>query len=182
MNLPNKITIFRMLLVPIFVLCFFSNFRFGFLASVVIFIIASVTDTLDGYIARKRNQVTNFGTLMDPLADKLLVVAALISFVERGLIRAWFAIFIISRELLVTGIRMLACGSGVIISAGIWGKIKTISQIIAIILVFIDYGFVPLKIFNIDFLNIFGFLVFLVTFYSGFDYVKKNLKLIVTNA
>jgi CDP-diacylglycerol--glycerol-3-phosphate 3-phosphatidyltransferase len=137
-----------------------------------------VTDSVDGYLARKRNQVTVFGKFMDPLADKLLITAALVSFVEKGYINSWSAIIIISREFIVTGIRLVAVSENKIIEANSWGKIKTISQISAIILILINSCVLKVNIFNIDFISVIVVIVVGLTVYSGYDYVKKNWKFI----
>ncbi len=154
MNLANKLTIFRMILVPILVIVGYlgelgiiSGEWFGisvtFILMNFIFIIASITDKLDGYIARSRNQVTTFGKFLDPLADKILVLSALTMLVEFGKIPAWIPIIVLVREFLVSGYRLIAVEKGgKVIAASIWGKLKTVTQMIAIILVFIDkYNF-----------------------------------------
>lgn len=135
MNTPNKLTMLRMILVPVF-LAFLLAVRMPghLLAAAACFAVASVTDLIDGKIARRYNQVTNFGKLMDPLADKLLVAAALVGFVQLGLADAWVAVIILSREFLVTSVRLVAAGSGKVIPANIWGKLKTNIQIFAILL------------------------------------------------
>ena len=138
MNLPNKITVLRILLVPVFMIVFYLPFNNMNLVACLIFIIAAITDTLDGHIARSRNLVTNFGKFLDPLADKLLVAAALIALVGKDMIPSWFVTVIIAREFMVTGIRLLANGEGRVIAASIWGKIKTVTQVIAISLLLID--------------------------------------------
>lgn len=154
MNLANKLTIFRIILVPIFVIVGYlgtlgaiTGEWFEIPVSIwimnIIFIIASITDKLDGYIARSRNQVTTFGKFLDPLADKILVLAALVMLVEFGKIPAWIPIIVLTREFLVSGYRLLAVEKGgKVIAASIWGKLKTVTQMIAIILIFIDkYNF-----------------------------------------
>ena len=150
MNLANKLTIFRMILVPIFVIIGYlgnlgiiSGEYFGisitFLIMDLVFIIASITDKLDGYIARSRNQVTTFGKFLDPLADKILVLSALVMLVEYDKIPAWIPVIVLAREFLVSGYRLVAVEKGgKVIAASIWGKLKTVTQMIAIILVFVD--------------------------------------------
>ena len=136
MNTPNKLTMLRMILVPVFmVLLLIPQIPYHILLALAVFMIASVTDLIDGKLARKYNQITNFGKLMDPLADKVLVTAALICFVQLGLADVWAVVIIISREFLVTSIRLIAAGSGKVIAASIWGKIKTNSQVVAIVAV-----------------------------------------------
>lgn len=142
MNLPNKLTVLRMILVPFFV--FFMLTGWGGDAnrwiSLGIFVVASITDYLDGNIARKQNLVTNFGKFMDPLADKLLVCSALICFIELGKLSAWIVIVIIAREFIISGFRLIAAENGVVIAANYWGKFKTVSQMIMIILLIADLG------------------------------------------
>lgn len=154
MNLANKLTIFRMILVPIFVIAGylgimeiitgeFLGLPSYFWIMNIIFIIAAITDKLDGYIARSRNQVTTFGKFLDPLADKILVLSALVMLVEFGKIPAWIPVIVLSREFIVSGYRLLAVEKGgKVIAASIWGKLKTVTQMIAIILMFVDkYNF-----------------------------------------
>ena len=150
MNLANKLTIFRIILVPIFVIIAylgqlglingeFLGISITFLIMDVIFIIASITDKLDGYIARSRNQITTFGKFLDPLADKILVLSALVILVEFNKIPAWIPIIVLVREFLVSGYRLVAVEKGgKVIAASIWGKLKTVTHMIAIILIFID--------------------------------------------
>jgi CDP-diacylglycerol--glycerol-3-phosphate 3-phosphatidyltransferase len=146
MNLANKLTIVRIILVPIMVIIpFFAIQGMWFDIGIeywlmnIIFIIASITDKLDGYIARSRNQITVFGKFLDPLADKILVLAAMLIFVEDGLLPAWIPIIVITREFIVSGYRLIAVGNGgEVIAASVWGKLKTVTQMIAIILMFIN--------------------------------------------
>lgn len=194
MNLANKLTLIRIILVPVFlVFIAVKNLPYGSIIATLIFIIASITDQLDGYIARSRNQITNFGKFMDPLADKLLVTSALISLVELQLIPAWAAIVIIAREFAVSGLRTIAASEGKIIAASWWGKIKTVIQIIAIILLLLQVniinspGIKELVLEN-SFLsnffryvpNIFLYLAVVITILSGIDYFIKNKKVIDT--
>lgn len=146
MNLANKLTIFRIILVPIMVIIPYLNLQgsfigipYEFLVINFIFIIASITDKLDGYIARSKNQITTFGKFADPLADKILVLSAMLMLVEYGKIPAWIPIIILAREFIVSGYRLIAVEKGgKVIAASIWGKLKTVTQIIAVILAFID--------------------------------------------
>lgn len=135
MNLPNKLTLLRVFLIPFFLVCMYVRFPFHYLAALAIFSAASITDALDGKIARSRNLVTNFGKFLDPLADKVLVLAALAVFVEIPDIRigAIPLIIISAREFMVSGLRLLAANSGVVVAAGIWGKLKTAFTMVAII-------------------------------------------------
>ena len=145
MNLANKLTILRVILIPFFVIFAFVELPGEFLGMttsgiimLAIFVIAALTDKLDGHIARKYNQITNFGKFLDPLADKLLVNTALILFVGTGHLPAWIAVIIIAREFIITGVRLLAAEDGIVIAANVWGKVKTVTQMVAIILMLID--------------------------------------------
>lgn len=179
MNLANKLTLSRILLVPIFLLALFVHIKYqdieiGKYIATAIFILAASTDGLDGYIARKRQQVTTLGKFLDPLADKLLVTAALIWMVEKGEIVSWVAIIIIAREFIVTGVRLVAAGEGKIIAASIWGKAKTITQIIAIITTLL-YDLNPFKYILVKPIPQFLMAIaVIITIYSGFDYLYKN--------
>lgn len=145
MNLPNKLTLFRIILVPIMVIVSFFDISGSFLGIPttmwilnLIFIIASITDKLDGYLARKNNQVTTFGKFLDPIADKILVVTAMILLVEMGRLPAWIPIIVIFREFVVSGYRLIAVQSeGKVIAANIWGKLKTVTQMLGIICMFL---------------------------------------------
>ncbi|MCI5649791.1 MAG: CDP-diacylglycerol--glycerol-3-phosphate 3-phosphatidyltransferase [Fusicatenibacter sp.] len=171
MNLPNKLTILRVIMIPFFVLFMLSSFGgdAGKWIALVIFVAASLTDTLDGYIARRDHLVTDFGKFMDPLADKLLVCSALICFVEMGKLPAWMVIIIISREFIISGFRLIASDNGIVIAASKWGKLKTISQMVMIVLVIADLGgvFAVLE-------QIFIWLALILTVVSLVDYVIKN--------
>jgi len=142
MNLPNKLTVLRIIMVPFFV--FFMLTDVGGEANkwiaLILFCVASLTDMLDGKIARARNLVTNFGKFMDPLADKLLVCSAMICMIPSGQLSAWFVIVIIAREFIISGFRLVASDNGIVIAASYWGKFKTVSQMIMIILLLIDLG------------------------------------------
>ena len=139
MNLPNKLTIFRVSLIPFFVACvLIPAIPFNNIIACVIFCIASFTDFLDGYIARRDGLVTNFGKFMDPLADKLLVGAALICLVETGQLPAWAVVIIISREFIISGFRLIASDNGVVIAASYWGKFKTVTQMAMVIFLILN--------------------------------------------
>ena len=142
MNLPNKLTILRMIMIPVFLVVLYipGLGMAGNIAAAAIFILASITDFLDGKIARKYNLITNFGKFMDPLADKLLVCSAMICFIELEKLPAWFVIIIIGREFIISGFRLIAAENGIVIAANYWGKFKTVSQMIMIILLLIDLG------------------------------------------
>lgn len=185
MNIPNKISISRIFLIPIFILLMTINFNWGewnigdtslpiahFIAA-LIFIIAAGTDWLDGYYARKYNLVTNLGKFLDPLADKLLVSAALILLVEVGLAPAWVVIIIISREFAVTGLRLVAAGEGIVLAASNMGKLKTVTQILAISLLLL-HNF-PFSFVSFPLGTIVLYLAMFITVISGVDYFGKNL-------
>ena len=142
MNVPNALTILRICMVPVFVLFLLTGLGgpYGDLIAGIIFIAASLTDTLDGYLARKNNQVTVFGKFMDPLADKLLVCSALICLVELGRIPAWVVIIIIGRDFIISGFRLIAAEKGVVIAANMWGKVKTTVQMIMVIALIFHFG------------------------------------------
>lgn len=194
MNLANKLTIFRMILVPVMVV--FAYLPIGgdvytvpvpMLIMDLIFIIASITDKLDGYIARSRNQVTTFGKFLDPLADKILVLTAMVLLVERGLLPAWIPVIVLAREFIVSGFRLVAVEKGgVVIAASVWGKLKTVTQMIALIFAFVDVG----GFFNFISGNLSGAhlviniitsvmmaISVVATIFSGWDYVWKGRNL-----
>ena len=138
MNTPNKLTILRIILIPIFVVLYYINFDGWFYWSAAIFIIAAITDTIDGQLARRTGQVTDFGKFADPIADKLLVMSALLILMERGKIPAWLSIILLGREFIISGFRLVAAGKGNVIAAGIAGKIKTVTQLVAISIMLLD--------------------------------------------
>ena len=201
MNLANKLTLSRIFIVPIFMVFIIpfpdwvlgssylsfinhelvqvNNFilQYGSYFAAGIFIIAASTDGVDGYIARKRKQVTRFGKFLDPIADKLLVTAALIALVQRSQVTGWAAMIIIGREFIVTGLRLVAGGEGIVISASNWGKFKTITQMTAIIATLLQNF--PLSLFtDFEFDRYAMFIAVIVTVYSGYDYLMKNTKII----
>ncbi len=179
MNLANRITLFRIFLVPIFMFFLLIQIGdYGTYIAVAIFIIAAATDGLDGYIARKKKQVTNFGKFIDPLADKLLVTAALISLIELNQLSSWVVMIIISREFVVTSLRIIAVSEGVVIAASMWGKIKTTTQIIAIIAMLIN---LPFSILGIPLENIIMLIAVIFTVFSGVEYLVKNKEVINMN-
>lgn len=194
MNLPNKLTIFRIILVPIMVIIPFFNIQGEFLGIPytywilnLIFIIASITDHLDGKIARKRNIITTFGKFADPLADKILVLATMLILVEMGKLPAWIPIIVLTREFIVSGYRLIAVQKqGQVIAANIWGKLKTVTQMIAIILMFLDinaYGdFFTKKLTGYNLvINILSTTVITIsviaTIFSGYEYLKGSKEL-----
>ncbi len=180
MNLANKITIARIFSIPIFMVFLLVKVPYGNNIAALIFIIAALTDSLDGYIARSRNQVTKFGKFMDPLADKLLVSAALISLVELDKVSAWIAIIIIAREFAITGLRVLAASEGITIAASWWGKIKTITQIIAITSILLNNY--PFNLINFPFDRITLILAVIFTIISGVDYIYMNKSIFITKS
>lgn len=171
MNLPNKLTVLRVLMVPFFVLFLLTDFAGGSSRwiSLALFVIASLTDFLDGYLARRDNLVTDFGKFMDPLADKLLVCSALICFVELRSLPAWIVIIIIAREFIISGFRLIASDNGIVIAANYWGKFKTVSQMIMIILLIMDLD----GIFDI-LEQAFIWIALALTVISLVDYIWKN--------
>ncbi|UJL47995.1 CDP-diacylglycerol--glycerol-3-phosphate 3-phosphatidyltransferase [Virgibacillus sp. NKC19-16] len=184
MNIPNKITLSRIFLIPIFIILLSVPFDWGewnigdrqlpvshFVAG-LLFIIASTTDWIDGYYARKYNLVTNLGKFLDPLADKLLVAAALILLVEMGLAPAWVVILIISREFAVTGLRLVAAGEGIVLAASSMGKLKTVTQIVAVAALLL-HNF-PLSYIGFPFAQVMLYIALFFTVYSGYDYFVKN--------
>ncbi|SFC74153.1 CDP-diacylglycerol--glycerol-3-phosphate 3-phosphatidyltransferase [Clostridium uliginosum] len=195
MNLANKLTLIRIFLVPFFLMFItVKGIPYGRSIATFIFIVASLTDKLDGYIARRRNQVTNFGKFMDPLADKLLVTTALICLVEMHLVPSWAAVIIIAREFAVSGLRTIAASEGRVIAASWWGKIKTVIQIIAIILLLMqanmrDSAYLRNLVVNSEFWNNFFHIVpgiilkaaVVITILSGYEYFKNNKETISTD-
>lgn len=192
MNLPNKLTLFRVILVPFFVAAILLRnvLPHNWLIALCIFCVASYTDHLDGKIARERNLITDFGKFMDPLADKILVCAALICFVELGLISSVGVIVIIAREFMVTSLRLVAAAKGNVIAANIWGKVKTVSQLVAIILILlfswltqlcqmgVQWGFLTAQTTVEQFYPVFGRCLIAITVFftvvSGMIYLKQN--------
>ncbi|WP_022767006.1 MULTISPECIES: CDP-diacylglycerol--glycerol-3-phosphate 3-phosphatidyltransferase [unclassified Butyrivibrio] len=172
MNLPNKLTVARVILIPFFVFFLLNdsmnpNFKWVALA---IFIVASLTDLLDGKIARKYNLVTDFGKFMDPLADKLLVCSAMIGLIELGRIEAWIVIVIIAREFIISGFRLIAADNGRVIAASYWGKFKTTFQMFMVILMIANIGMTPFPLIT----QIIKWIALVLTIVSLVDYLIKN--------
>ena len=171
MNLPNKLTILRVIMIPFFVAFLMlengANTTYRYIAA-ALFIIASLTDLLDGKIARKYNLVTNFGKFMDPLADKLLVCSALICMIELGQLPAWMVIIIISREFIISGFRLVASDKGVVIAASYWGKFKTTFQMIGVVLLILNIPALSMVT------DIVIWIAVALTFISLVDYIVKN--------
>lgn len=171
MNLPNRLSLARIFLVPVFLVVVSLKVPYGDYIAAGVFILAAFTDGLDGYIARKKKLITKLGKLLDPLADKLLISAALIALVELGRLSGWIAVLIIGREFAVTGLRSIMIGENIVIAASRLGKVKTISQIVAIVAMFMrDY---PFNLINIPFGNIAMTVAVVFTVWSGVDYFQK---------
>ena len=195
MNLPNKLTLLRIILVPFFIIAMLVNFPFHYLVAGCIFGAASVTDTLDGKIARSRNLVTDFGKFADPLADKILVLTALVCFLQVGLLGSFGAIpviIVLFREFAVSGIRLVAASSGKVVAANIWGKIKTVSQMVGISVIFamqvvlevlnamkVSTGFITEVFYYIG--NGLIWLSTVFTLISGIIYLKDNISFLKDN-
>ena len=180
MNLPNKLTVLRVIMVPFFV--FFMLTGVGGAANkwiaLIIFCVASLTDMLDGKIARARNLVTNFGKFMDPLADKLLVCSALIALIDLDRIPAWIVIIIIAREFIISGFRLIAADNGVVIAASYWGKFKTTFQMIMIILLILNINYPFSSIVN----TVVMYIALALTVISLIDYIVKNYKVFIDSS
>jgi CDP-diacylglycerol--glycerol-3-phosphate 3-phosphatidyltransferase len=174
-NLPIALTLFRIVLVPLIIVFVISSDRVRVLIAAGIFVAASLTDWLDGFMARRRNQVTRFGTLLDPVADKLLVAAALVALVQVDMVRAWVAMIIIGRELAVTGLRGVALSMGVVVPASSFGKLKTVSQYVGITILILERG-VPPQYVPFHLLSVAALWVMLgLTVLSGADYFYRFL-------
>jgi CDP-diacylglycerol--glycerol-3-phosphate 3-phosphatidyltransferase len=171
MNLPNSLTLLRIFLIPLFVIIISVKVPNGDYIAAGIFIIAALTDSLDGYLARKMKQVTKLGIILDPLADKLLITAALISLVELGRVPGWIAIVILGREFAVSGLRIIKAEEGVIIPASMWGKIKTISQIMAVVVIILQDGFNSVTSLALG--PVMLYLALIITVYSGVEYYYR---------
>lgn len=195
MNTPNKLTIIRILLVPIMLIVYLINIPgniFGIPLSAIIidiiFIVGALTDKVDGYLARKNNQITNFGKFLDPIADKILVISVMLILIQMGNLPAWIPIIIITREFAVSGYRLIAVQEkGEVIAANKWGKIKTVTQMIAIILAFLDtnpFGTIftqtlPVWQFIINLLvTTFMIICVIATIFSGYEYLKGGKDLL----
>ena len=166
MNLPNKLTLLRIIMIPVFVVLLYLDFPFNNLVALAVFILASITDTLDGYIARKYNLITDFGKFMDPIADKLLVTAAMLVFVDWHMMPAWVVIVVVAREFIVSALRLVAANNGRVIAAGWSGKVKTASTMVCICIMLLGLP---------QWVNAVCSAVILVTTtYSGIEYLVKN--------
>lgn len=176
MNLPNKLTIIRVIMIPFFVFFMLADLggQDGWqnYVSCAIFIVASMTDWFDGYLARKNNLVTNFGKFMDPLADKLLVCSAMICLIGKGPLTKWMVIVIIAREFIISGFRLIASDNGVVIAASYWGKFKTVFQMIMIVMIILDIAFFEYITIAVTYIAV------ALTVISLIDYLIKNKKVI----
>ncbi len=180
MNLPNKLTVLRVILIPFFVGFMLAGQPLYYGIALAIFCIASLTDLLDGKIARKYNLVTNFGKFMDPLADKLLVSAALVCLVESGSLPSWMVIIIISREFIISGFRLIAADNGVVIAASYWGKFKTVFQMAMIIMIILMLAGVEYVIFGYATVAV-TWIALILTVVSLVDYLIKNKSVLSEN-
>ncbi|MCR5665807.1 MAG: CDP-diacylglycerol--glycerol-3-phosphate 3-phosphatidyltransferase [Eubacterium sp.] len=179
MNLPNKLTMFRVILIPFFVICLLvpaCQNNIGQLVALIIFIVASLTDMADGKIARKYNLVTNFGKFMDPLADKLLVCSAMICLVALDDLPGWVVVIIIAREFIISGFRLIAADNNVVIAASMWGKVKTVFQMGMIILILLNFSCLPtiLSIVLHTVIPVVIGITVVLTVVSLIDYLVKN--------
>ncbi len=177
MNLPNKLTMFRVFLVPVFIIFMMAPIPYNRILALIVFIVASLTDTADGYIARKYNLITDFGKFMDPLADKLLVCSAMICLIDTQQLAAWIVIVIIAREFIISGFRLVAVDNGVVIAASMWGKSKTVCQMIMIIALVWDIPFYGFWVFE----QILIYLSLILTVVSLVDYLVKNKNVLSSN-
>ncbi len=190
MNTPNKLTILRTILIPFFLVALLCDedyggfIPYGNWIALLIFAVASLTDMLDGKIARKYNLVTNFGKFMDPLADKLLVSSAMIAFIELGRIPCWIVIIIIAREFIISGFRLVAADNGIVIAAGIWGKIKTAEQMVMLCIMIADLGsvFVEAEDYIHAFENVLVYIALILTIVSLMDYLLHNKNVLAENS
>ncbi len=169
MNLPNKLTVLRMVMIPVFMALLLTGHWY---LSAAVFVIASATDALDGKIARKYNLITNFGKIMDPLADKLLVTAALLCLCQLGTVAAWMVFVILAREFLISGLRAVAASQGIVIAASLWGKLKTVSQMTAIVLLLLQNW--PFRLIQLPMDQILLWAAVILTVFSGVDYIYKS--------
>ncbi|HAS73639.1 MAG TPA: CDP-diacylglycerol--glycerol-3-phosphate 3-phosphatidyltransferase [Clostridiales bacterium UBA8960] len=169
MNIANKLTLLRIILIPFFIFLLLEGYSIW---AFVVFSLASLTDFFDGYLARKHNLITNFGKFMDPLADKLLITSALICFVELGQLNSWVVIIILSREFIVSIFRAIAAAEGIVIAASWWGKAKTISQMVMVLVLLLNNY--PFSLLHLPVDQILIALATILTIVSGYDYIVKN--------
>jgi len=171
-NLANKLTMSRIFLVPVFMIVLLSNIPYHTYIAACIFLLAAITDTLDGYIARSRNQITKLGKLIDPLADKILVTAAFVCLVQMGKLSAWIVVLILAREFTISILRAVAASEGIVIAASWWGKAKTLTQMIAIFFILINNY--PFRLIDFPFSTIALYAAVILTIVSGIDYLYLN--------
>ena len=177
MNLANRITVLRIFMIPVFMVLMLAKFPYHMELALAVFLMASLTDKLDGYIARKYNLITDFGKFMDPLADKLLVTGAFVVLIQLGRVESWVVFVILAREFAVTGLRSLAAAQNRVIAASNFGKVKTVAQIVAICALIL--GNFPFSIINFPMDMILLYFALVITVLSGFDYFTKNSKVIL---
>ena len=176
MTLPNILTCLRVLLIPVFMVLAYQGSPVCDFAALVVYCVACLTDYVDGYLARKNNQVTNFGKFMDPVADKLLVMAALLIFVEDGTIAAWMVAIILGREFIVSALRMVAASEGLVIAANYWGKAKTMITMITLIFLLCPIG--PVMLGPVSLQTVMIWITVVITAISGVTYIKDNFAVI----
>ena len=176
MTLPNILTCVRVLLIPVFMVLAYQNNMPCDIAALIVYVVACLTDYVDGYLARKNNQVTNFGKFMDPVADKLLVMAALLIFIEDGTIPAWAVAIILGREFIVSALRMVAASEGLVIAANMWGKAKTMITMITLIFLLCPIG--PILLGPVSLQDIMIWITVIVTAISGTTYITDNFAVI----
>lgn len=176
MTLPNILTCVRVLLIPVFMVLAYQNNLPCDIAALIVYVAACLTDYADGYLARKNNQVTNFGKFMDPVADKLLVMAALLIFIEDGTIPAWMVAIILGREFIVSALRMVAASEGLVIAANMWGKAKTMVTMITLIFLLCPIG--PVMLGSISLQDLMVWITVVITAISGTTYITDNFAVI----
>ena len=176
MTLPNILTCLRVLLIPVFMVLAYQNNMPCDIAALIVYVVACLTDYVDGNLARKNNQVTNFGKFMDPVADKLLVMAALLLFVEDGTIAAWMVAIILGREFIVSALRMVAASEGLVIAANMWGKAKTMITMITLIFLLCPIG--PIMLGPVSLQTIMIWITIIITAVSGVTYITDNFAVI----
>lgn len=177
MNIANKITMLRIAMIPIFMAVMLINFPYHMEVAFAVFLLASLTDKLDGHLARKYNLITDFGKFMDPLADKLLVTGAFVILIQLGRIEAWIVFVILAREFAVSGLRSLAAAQNIVIAASNFGKVKTVTQIVAICILLLNNF--PFSLLQLPIDRISVYVTLIITVWSGLDYFSKNIQVIM---
>ena len=181
LNLPNKLTLSRMIIAPIYLALMLIDFKYHFIFAAIVFAVASLTDFFDGYLARKYDQITVFGKLCDPVGDKMLFLAALLAFLKYGLCSSWVIMIVISREFIITSLRMLAIEQNVVIAAGFWGKLKTACQMVFTVLIMIikQFGLPSGVDISVEIIsNVLMWVVAALTVVSGVKYLYESKNLI----